>query len=145
MRINKKSQYGLLFVLYIERAGRANVSTASQNLKLSKTFLYSIAQKLTKAGVIKSFRGAHGGYQVVGNPTVSQVIKVLNDAWVLTRAEMQRYELGDADSRAFAGLVKNIHQSMIPVMQTKVAQFGYDLAQQEAKIMDSPLVMNSVN
>lgn len=126
MKFNKKTIYGLLFCLYVDRAGRATVGEAAANLKAPLYFLQAIAGQLTKAGVLTSHRGPHGGFSLVNEEvTVLSVYKALNtpsDAKsALGRSgSMERralsHFLGDAQEFFYHGLsipIKGVNHTLV--------------------------------
>lgn len=80
MKLTKKVQNGLLFVMYALRGGTVKIEDAAANLNLDKSFLSQVANKLKQAGVMKSKMGPGGGYTVVDDEvSVGQIIKVLTE------------------------------------------------------------------
>lgn len=78
MKLNKKIQYGLLFGLYLSRAGRVKVSIAAEQLGLSKSLLEQVAVALRRQGVFNSIRGPGGGYELNGDPSIKDFFDVLS-------------------------------------------------------------------
>jgi len=136
MRMNIKTQYGLLLVLYIYRAGRATVGTIAANLDMSPTFLTQVAAKLRRSGIIKSIRGPSGGYEVVGAPTVGDVYFALNTSGVLTLKEISCYYRGEFEHRALARCVEDLHFQLNPVFRRKIVDVGTELIQAETHMME---------
>ena len=83
MRLSTRSRYGIraLTTLAAHQApdGRCARELADEE-ELSKKYLESILAKMRAAGIVRSVRGAHGGYVLSRDPhelTVAEVIKVL--------------------------------------------------------------------
>lgn len=77
MKLNQKTIYALLFVLYLGRTGRANTYTVAQSMGLSTNFLEQVARTLRVGGVVKSIRGPGGGYELLGDPSYGQVLAAM--------------------------------------------------------------------
>lgn len=85
MRLNQRADYGLAAVLYLaQKKGDCRYSLAEicQATEIPEEFLRKIFQALTKADVIKSFKGKGGGVSLARSPeniTVFQVIESLEE------------------------------------------------------------------
>lgn len=131
MRLSKQTQYGILLVLYLSHAGRATSKSASEGLSLSKAFVDQVARKLRLAGLIKSVRGYGGGYEVVGAPTVQDVISSLSNIYFLNKQEAAKYAIGSPEERAFVNFCKNLQLAISPTLRRKVANVGKELVANE--------------
>ncbi len=63
-----------------EKAGAIPLRKISERQQISERYLEQLFAKLRKAGIVKSVRGAHGGYKLNDEPaaiTVGDVLKVL--------------------------------------------------------------------
>lgn len=137
MRVNKDTQYGVLFTLYIARAGRAKVSDAADNLGLSESFLAQIARKLRLAGVINSVKGPGGGYELNGEPKMSQVFKAFTPDVLLTTKEIMGHMRGGLEQRSFVHYIAGIDRSMRSLLDKKITVVMRDYAAGEAGKLDS--------
>lgn len=120
MKINKQAQYGMLLALYLTKAGRSNLGYIAEGLNLSKSFVQQVARKLRLAGVIKSVRGKHGGYELVGEPLVLDILKTLMPVNLLTLKELNKYRTGSQEERALLLFTGNIANALRPVFTTKI-------------------------
>jgi Rrf2 family protein len=67
LQISRKIDYGLRAIIYLAGlpAGKvASLQDISATLHLPREFLAKILKVLTDKGLVRSSRGAHGGYQV---------------------------------------------------------------------------------
>lgn len=63
MLLTKASEYALLSLMLIAQKDEPqDVDTLSKQLNISKSFLAKILQSLAKEGILKSFKGAKGGF-----------------------------------------------------------------------------------
>ncbi|HSV31850.1 MAG TPA: Rrf2 family transcriptional regulator [Atribacteraceae bacterium] len=83
MKLSTKTRYGLRFMMYlIKRHGNEPVQLAevSRNEEISLKYLGQIASQLRVAGLIRSTRGAGGGYQLARDPgaiTLKDLVETL--------------------------------------------------------------------
>lgn len=131
MRLNKTCQYGMLIILYLSHAGRASSFSIAEGLGVSKLFLDQVARKLRMAGLLKSTKGYGGGYEVVGEPTVEEVITVLSPIHFLNKREAAGYAIGCPEERAFLNLCKNLQLAITPTLRRKVVNVGKELVANE--------------
>ncbi len=136
MRINRKLQYGLLFSVYLSRSGRSTIDIVSKNIDVPKSFLEQIARELRIAGVLKSIRGPNGGYELIGEPLVSDVFAALNEITLLSPQEISSYQRGEMEHRALAAMVKDMAFSLYPVLGRKIKDVVKELINMEKFMMD---------
>ncbi len=82
MKISKKSQYGLRSLVYLSKQPDKYFSLRliSQQEKIPFNYLEKILSELERNNLVKSKKGAYGGYALARKPsqiTVGQVIKIL--------------------------------------------------------------------
>jgi len=81
MKISAKTQYGLRAMVYLAKTRKiSSLKEISENEKIPFDFLEKIISKLEKAKLVKSKRGAQGGY-ALSRPsskiTTGEIIKIL--------------------------------------------------------------------
>jgi Rrf2 family protein len=80
MQITRQADYAVRAVLYLaERGGSARVTTAeiSREKQIPLTFLAKIMSQLTRAGIVRSTRGAHGGMAIGGPLTEISLLHIV--------------------------------------------------------------------
>ena len=83
MIFNQATDYGFRIVLYLSRQPenkRIEALEMSQNEKIPERFLFKIMRKLSAAGIVKSYRGAKGGYALGRGPeniTMADVVEAV--------------------------------------------------------------------
>ena len=83
MKITTKGRYGLTIMIELARAygeGPKSLKSIAQENDLSEHYLEQLAAPLRNAGLVKSVRGAYGGYKLAKAPneiTAGDVIRVL--------------------------------------------------------------------
>lgn len=83
MKITTKGRYGLTIMIELAREygnGPKSLKSIAQENDLSEHYLEQLAAPLRNAGLVKSVRGAYGGYKLAKAPneiTAGDVIRVL--------------------------------------------------------------------
>lgn len=83
MKISTKGRYGLTIMIDLaknEENGPISLKVIAKDNDLSEHYLEQLASPLRNAGLIKSIRGAYGGYQLAKKPEeikAGDVIRVL--------------------------------------------------------------------
>ena len=83
MKISTKGRYGLTVMIELARKygeGPISLKSIAEEKKLSAHYLEQLAAPLRNAGLIRSVRGAYGGYRLANSPeeiTAGDIIRVL--------------------------------------------------------------------
>jgi Rrf2 family cysteine metabolism transcriptional repressor len=83
MKISTKGRYGLTIMMELARRvgdGPISLKTIAEKHQLSEHYLEQLVSPLRNAGLVKSVRGAYGGYTLVDNPahiSAGRIIRVL--------------------------------------------------------------------
>ena len=81
MLLTKASEYALLSLIYIaQKDAPSDVDTMSGELDISKSFLAKILQNLAKDRILKSYKGANGGFSLLAEPSAISVKKIVECA-----------------------------------------------------------------
>ena len=79
MQITRETDYAVRCVLHLagapERVAMVNEIAAARDIP--RTFLAKILQKLTKAGLVRSYRGVRGGFQLERDPSQISLLDVV--------------------------------------------------------------------
>lgn len=95
MHINLESDYAVRIVQYL--AGhdeRQDARTIADSTHVSLRFTLKIMRKLVAAGIVKSYKGAHGGYVLArpaGEITLRQVIEAAEGPYRFSRCVDGQY------------------------------------------------------
>ena len=85
LQLSKKVEYGLIALRHMAMNPRGQVFAAKEiavKFDISYELLAKVLQKLTKAGVVISTQGMHGGYSLAKKPNelrVSSIISVIEE------------------------------------------------------------------
>jgi Rrf2 family cysteine metabolism transcriptional repressor len=81
VRLSKKVEYGLIAIGHIATRSRGELVTAKEiagSYKIPYELLAKVLQRLTKAGLIVSTQGVHGGYMLARNPREIPVAMIIH-------------------------------------------------------------------
>src|SRR6266550_2250797 len=90
MRITTWAEYGVICALHLARSGKDGPVTGREiaaKERLPADYIEQILQRLRRAGVISSTRGAHGGY-MLARPAAEISIRA-----VIQASELETFEL----------------------------------------------------
>lgn len=80
MKISRKSDYALRAVLYIARQAsdsRSSINAIAESERVPRDFLAKILKELTRAEILKSYQGVHGGYQLARPAAQINILDVI--------------------------------------------------------------------
>ncbi len=81
MLMTRASEYALLSLIVLAKAGRPlDVDTLSRELDISKSFLAKILQSLARQGILNSYKGVNGGFELARHPREISVLEVMEAA-----------------------------------------------------------------
>jgi len=81
MLITRASEYALLSLVILTRSDSPiDVLTLSKRLGISKSFLAKVLQSLARSNIVKSYKGASGGFVLEHEPEDISVLEVLKAA-----------------------------------------------------------------
>ena len=107
MRLTREADYAVLALIFLGArpsgvvTGRPEIA---EQLGLSNTFLAKVLRKLTRAGIVRSYPGARGGYALALRPdaiSLSAILEAIDGPVTLVRC-IDRREPG-ATHRPFCG------------------------------------------
>ena len=89
MKISTKGRYGLYFMLSLARdygVNKRSVKSVATERNISDLYLEQIVANLKKDGLVKSTRGAYGGYELNHPPdeiTVGQIFAAVEESIIV--------------------------------------------------------------
>ena len=85
MKISTRGRYGIRLMLALAlnyNNGTIPLKTIAKDQGISEKYLEQIINPLTKSGLVKSFRGAQGGYMLTNPPEATVNYKSTLERWV---------------------------------------------------------------
>jgi len=81
MLMTKASEYALLSLIVLAKSGHPlDADTLSKELDISKSFLAKILQSLARQGILNSYKGVNGGFELARHPREITVLEVMEAA-----------------------------------------------------------------
>jgi Rrf2 family protein len=79
MQITRETDYAIRCVLYLagKRGSVTMVDEISREKSIPKSFLAKILQKLSKSGIVRSYRGVRGGFELAREPGEVSLLDVI--------------------------------------------------------------------
>ncbi|HEV7925560.1 MAG TPA: Rrf2 family transcriptional regulator [Verrucomicrobiae bacterium] len=137
MQITRAGEYGVMGLMHLARrrpGQRTMIDEVSREQKISKSFLAKIFQSLVKAGLVRSIRGAGGGFALARNPAqipVLDIIEAVEGRILFQRCKMARPDCEHVGGCALCGLFERAQDGLKDALtRTTLA----DLIQQQEKI-----------
>ena len=97
MRLSTKGKYALIAMAYIARrdlGSKASVAEISNKLGISQTYLEQLFMKLRKAKLVKSMRGALGGFSLnkpAKNIRIHDIMQAVDENFAAVSPDNRHY------------------------------------------------------
>jgi Rrf2 family protein len=137
MQITRAGEYGVLGLMNLARrkpGQTAMIDDVSRAERIPKSFLSKIFQDLAKAGLVRSVRGAGGGFVLVRDPSeisILEVIEAIEGKIVFQRCKQLKPECEHAGGCALCGLFEQAQDGVKDVL---VRTTLFDLIRQQDTI-----------
>lgn len=122
MQITRAGEYGVLGLMNLARrrpGQKAMLDEVSESERIPKSFLAKIFQDLVKAGLVKSVRGAGGGFALVRPPaeiSVLEIIEAIEGKIVFQRCKQLKPDCEHAGGCALCGLFEQAQDGVKDVL-----------------------------
>lgn len=122
MQITRAGEYGVLGLMNLARrrpGQKAMLDEVSESERIPKSFLAKIFQDLVKAGLVKSVRGAGGGFALVKAPaeiSVLEIIEAIEGKIVFQRCKQLKPDCEHAGGCALCGLFEQAQDGVKDVL-----------------------------
>jgi len=122
MQITRAGEYGVLGLMNLARRSpgqMAMLDEVSRTERIPKSFLAKIFQDLVKAGLVRSIRGAHGGFALVKDPaqiSVLEIIEAIEGKIVFQRCRQLKPDCEHTDGCALCGLFEQAQDGVKDVL-----------------------------
>jgi|SRR5665213_3119830 len=122
MQITRAGEYAVLGLMNLARhaQGRmAMIDEISRTEKVPKSFLAKIFQNLAKAGIVRSIRGAGGGFALAKTPeqiTVLEIIEAIEGKIVFQRCRREMPDCEHVGGCALCGLFEQAQDGIKDVL-----------------------------
>jgi Rrf2 family iron-sulfur cluster assembly transcriptional regulator len=133
MQLTRSGEYGLKGVVFLVRQAPKTfslVSEISREQRIPEKFLAKIFQRLTKAGLLRSTRGANGGFSLgrpAGEITMRAVIEAIEGPIALNRCLLREGECEEEKGCALHEVLEEAQDRFLEVLDRTTME---DLATQ---------------
>ena len=122
MQITRSGEYGLRGLLFLAKQPLEKVtlvSEISKDQKIPETFLAKIFQRLSKAGLLRSTRGAKGGFSL-GKPaseiTMREIVEAIEGPIALNRCLLKQGECDEERVCSLRQVWEKAQQGFVEVL-----------------------------
>lgn len=130
--LSKRVKYAIKTLLFLNRKDNSSLFSAkkiSENERIPLKFLEQILRELKQNKILKSERGAEGGYTLMKNPADIKVLDVIRivdgPVALLPCASLNFYEkCSDCTDEATCSIRKlliSVRDNMLPILDTSIA------------------------
>ena len=124
LRLSKLTDYALVVLAHLTRESpvcvRATADIARE-VRLPQTTVAKVLKELTRAGLLTSTRGAHGGYALARDPagvTVVDVVEAIEGPLALTACSVAGHEVcDDLDTCHLSGHWPRINDAVLGALR----------------------------
>lgn len=129
MHITLETDYAIRIVSCLARnKKRMDARSISEATCVTLRFSLKILSKLVSSGIIKSFKGTHGGYELAKEPheiTLLDVIETVEGTYYFSRCLDENYECNCSDERPCA--TRAIFLDITETVQEKLRKCTFDM------------------
>ena len=112
MRITQEADYALRIVCFLAEEGSVmDATTISESAHVTQRFALKILRKLVLGGLVKSYKGANGGYQLADSPenvTLKDVIELIDGEIAISKCLLEDHVCSKQGERKSACTIHRI-------------------------------------
>ncbi|MGO8701428.1 MAG: RrF2 family transcriptional regulator [Limisphaerales bacterium] len=122
MQITRAGEYGVLGLMHLARCHpgqRAMIDEMSRQEGIPKSFLAKIFQNLARAGLVRSVRGAGGGFALAKSPaeiSVLEIVEAVEGRIVFQRCKQDKPECEHIGGCALCSLFERAQDGVKDVL-----------------------------
>lgn len=122
LRLSREADYSLLAMVYI--ASQPEGQTAyrrdiAAHYNIPREFLAKVLQKLSRHGLVKSYRGMQGGYQLAREAdriTLADLIEAVDGPLTLVDCQCPPYDCGQESACTVKTVMSEVQQGILRVL-----------------------------
>lgn len=101
MTITRESDYAIRMMLFLaEQRGRVDAKYISEQTGVTIRFALKILRQLVGAGLVKSFKGTKGGYEINRSPaeiSLREILEIFEGQFILNKCQGEHYNCSHGD------------------------------------------------
>jgi Rrf2 family protein len=122
LKLTKKADYGLIALRHVALSNRGSSSAKeiADSYGIPLPMLAKVLQTLTKAGILTSVAGTHGGYKLSRDPraiTSLEVIRAIDGPIVLTACFTEHGGCDQSDRCTVREPLRHVHEAILDLLQ----------------------------
>lgn len=123
MKLSKESEYGLSGLVYLARQRPGTILQVKEVAKAQDLPVYFLAKtflKLTKRGVLRSFRGKERGYTLSRPPaeiSIKEIVEAIEGSDVFRRCVFWSSQCSDDRPCLLHGIWKTVRPQLVELME----------------------------
>ena len=130
MHITLEADYAVRIVEFLTVSkNRQDAGTISKETNVPLRFSLKILRKLVSSGIVKSYKGAKGGYILNRDPseiTLREVIESVEGKYVLSRCLHDKYDCNNTYCRFY-----EIYNDISVLVREKLDEFTFDMVKEK--------------
>lgn len=145
MKISTRGRYGIRMMLSLAlnyEKGTLPLKAIAKDQNISEKYLEQIINPLTKSGLVKSFRGAQGGYTLTRSPkeiTVGEILYVLEGSLSPVGCVDDQGTCSNADSCVSLSLWRKMKEALDSVVDhVTLDDMAQEFLEKEQQNIDCP-------
>ncbi len=145
LKLTKKADYGLIALRHLASIPGATVSTKdiADTYHLPVPLLAKVLQKLTRAKILQSVAGTHGGYKLARPAlriTALEVVRAIDGPVILTHCFTEHGTCDQSDNCTVREPLRKVHEAILELLDRFTIS---DLAESPAvRLTQLPGVLN---
>jgi len=123
LRLTREAEYGLLAMTYIATRPEGELAyrkEIAEHHNIPREFLAKVLQKLSRQGLIRSYRGIRGGYllaRVAGEISLADIVSAVDGPFALVECTRAEGCCPQEDVCAFKGVLHGLQASILGMLQ----------------------------
>ena len=123
MRISKAADYSVRALIYLstrDEPGPVGVTEISGAMEVSKNYLVKVLKNLVRAGLVRSFRGSHGGYTIAKKRediTLRNAVEA-SDGPIALNACLDGFGCGHSATCGIFGAWADVQNKLVEVLES---------------------------
>jgi len=122
LRLSREADYSLLAMVYIASQPEGQLAyrrDIAAHYNIPREFLAKVLQKLSRHGLVKSFRGMQGGYQLAREAdgiTLADVIEAVDGPLALVDCQCEPYACGQEPACTVKTVMSEVQHEVLRVL-----------------------------
>jgi Rrf2 family protein len=121
LKLTKKADYGLIALRHLASTPGATASTKdiADAYHLPVPLLAKVLQMLTKAGILHSVAGTHGGYKLARDPrriSALEVVRAIDGPVILTHCFTEHGVCDQSDKCTVREPLRRVHEAILELL-----------------------------